>query len=631
MSSGFQKPITIKEAIDKISSRQYLLPAIQRKFIWTSKQVEMLFDSIMQGYPINSLMLWRISDGEIKKTYKFYSFLMNYREFFGENNEFFSTNGGPDFEAVIDGQQRLTSLYVGLRGSYAYKLPRKWLKDSEECLPVRKLYLNLSAPVRKEHDNQKYYDFRFLTRAEVKNLNKGSLDEGENATNWSEENLDKSKTDGNDKELDEKREEMNVENEKKSMKGAGEFWFEVNEILSLDSTKKVSEFLDEHNLKENDFAYETLTKLYEKIHKEELLNYYLQEEQDFDKVLDIFVRTNSGGTPLTFSDLLMSVATANWSGRDAREEVEKLVKEIHLIGTPSFVVDKDFVLKTCLVLLSENVRFQLKNFTEEQVRRFETEWDGIRESILAAFRLFQRLGFNDQTFRAKNAAIPVIYYIYNNKLAGEIASPIYRDEENRRNIGRWLTMTFMKSIFGGQTDRILVTMRKVLRENPGETFPIREMMEAFATDSTRNYHFDDKFIEGLLEAEKGSNDAFYVLRLIYPGLDYANQEVHQDHLHPAAVFLHEERLREAVPERSLKFARERRNWNSVGNLQLLNGQMNESKNDRPLEEWVLEQRRMGREVDLLVPEGTSLKIEDFEEFVRVRRQAIGEKLKGLVE
>lgn len=50
MSSGFQNPITIKDAIDKIHSRQFLLPAIQRKFTWSSSQIEMLFDSILRGY-----------------------------------------------------------------------------------------------------------------------------------------------------------------------------------------------------------------------------------------------------------------------------------------------------------------------------------------------------------------------------------------------------------------------------------------------------------------------------------------------------------------------------------------------------------------------------------------------------
>ncbi len=162
MSSGFQNPITIKDAIDKIHSRQFLLPAIQRKFTWSSSQIEMLFDSILRGYPINSFMLWKISDSEIKSGYKFYEFITSYREFFAENNKDIDTKGVPDFEAVIDGQQRLTSLYIGLRGTYAYKMPRKWWKDTEECIPTRRLYLNLGAPVKQQYHNQTPSYFLFI-------------------------------------------------------------------------------------------------------------------------------------------------------------------------------------------------------------------------------------------------------------------------------------------------------------------------------------------------------------------------------------------------------------------------------------------------------------------------------------
>ncbi len=114
MSSGFKEPITIKDALDKIYRREFLLPAIQRKFTWSSNQIEMLFDSILRGYPINSFMLWKISDTNIKSDYKFYEFITTYREFFDENNKDIDTKGVPDFEAIIDGQQRLTSLHIGL-------------------------------------------------------------------------------------------------------------------------------------------------------------------------------------------------------------------------------------------------------------------------------------------------------------------------------------------------------------------------------------------------------------------------------------------------------------------------------------------------------------------------------------
>lgn len=582
MSSGFQNPITIKDAIDKIHNRQYLLPAIQREFTWSSNQIEMLFDSILRGYPINSFMMWKISDNEIKSGYKFYEFLTEYREFFAENNKDIDTKGVPDFEAVIDGQQRLTSLYIGLRGSYAYKMPRKWWKDTEECLPTRKLYLNLGAPVKQQYDNQKAYDFRFLS--------KDDLDKFQKAQD-------------------------------------GSIWFEVRQILDLDSITKVMRYLLENDLAENDYANGTLSLLYSTVHEKRLINYYLQEEQEPDKVLDIFIRTNSGGTPLSFSDLLMSIASANWKNLDAKKEIDRVVTEIYGIGRPGFLIDKDFVLKTCLVLFVDNIKFQLKNFTFENVQLFETNWDKIKKSIVAAFTLFEKLGFNNSTFRAKNAAIPVIYYIYYNNLSDSIIKATY-DKDDRIAITKWLTLTFIKSIFGGQTDSVLVSMRKVLKDTIGKKFPAKELMDAFKNDPARNYSFDDEFLDGLLEAQKDSSDAFYILHLLYPDLDYYNQDFHQDHLHPATIFSSADKLEASILEKDREFAADTRNWNSIANLQLLNGSMNASKNDTPLAEWVAKENIDKK--SLYVNDTTSLDIKDFKAFITERRAILKNYLKNIV-
>ena len=71
--------ITIYEALENIVGNKFILPAIQRKFVWKSEQIEALFDSIMRGYPINTFMFWEIKDNTIKNNYKFYGFLLNYR------------------------------------------------------------------------------------------------------------------------------------------------------------------------------------------------------------------------------------------------------------------------------------------------------------------------------------------------------------------------------------------------------------------------------------------------------------------------------------------------------------------------------------------------------------------------
>lgn len=79
-------PMTIKEAMEKIASNKFVLPAIQRQFVWRPEQIEMLFDSIIRNYPINSFMLWQITDPNIQQNYKFYSFICNYIDKFAEDN-----------------------------------------------------------------------------------------------------------------------------------------------------------------------------------------------------------------------------------------------------------------------------------------------------------------------------------------------------------------------------------------------------------------------------------------------------------------------------------------------------------------------------------------------------------------
>ncbi|MFC2354532.1 MAG: DUF262 domain-containing protein, partial [Capnocytophaga ochracea] len=137
--SGFQPAITISQIIERISNNDFLLPAFQREFVWSAKQIEDLFNSIMKGYPINSMLFWKVRE-KTKGDFKFYKFLDTYREWFKTHNEHIQTDRKNDFWAILDGQQRLTSLYIGLCGSYAYKEYRKkWIND-ESALPTRLLY-----------------------------------------------------------------------------------------------------------------------------------------------------------------------------------------------------------------------------------------------------------------------------------------------------------------------------------------------------------------------------------------------------------------------------------------------------------------------------------------------------------
>ncbi len=236
---AFQTPITIKEAIKNIHEKKYLMPAIQREVVWNTGQIERLFDSLMRDYPVGSFLFWMVKKKHTGN-YQFYEFVRDYHERDNPHNAKANVSGQDDIIGILDGQQRLTSLYVGLRGSFAYKEPRKrW--ENPQAFPRRRLYLNLLGPSTDE-SRDLLYDFQFLTEKEV------------------------------------------------SESAADSYWFQVGDILDLTSQFQVNTFLINAGLMKKDekvarFANGTLFKLWSVVHESRVINYFLEEDERLDKVL----------------------------------------------------------------------------------------------------------------------------------------------------------------------------------------------------------------------------------------------------------------------------------------------------------------------------------------------------------
>ena len=581
---SFQTPITIAQAIDNIENNRYLLPSIQRDFVWSHKKIEWLFDSIMRDFPISSFLFWRV-EGDTKNQFKFYSFLKEYREYFKTHNEEFNTDGKSEFTAVLDGQQRLTSLYIGLKGSYAYKKQRVRKVDTEQNIPTRQLYLNILEPL-KDNDEGETYEFKFLTK-----------------------------------------EQYSKEPTK---------WFRVGKIMELANNFKFNKYLDENNLKENEFTYETLSILHENIFMKQSINYFLETEQNIDKALNIFIRINSGGEPLSFSDLLMSIAIANWKEKDAKKEITKLIDEVRDRG---FFISKDFVLKTFLYLHSKDIKFRVSNFSAENAKEFEAKWEEIRSAIIMAFDTVRSFGYVESTLTSKNAMLPIIYYIYHRKVYTDFSSrKAY--EQDRSLIRTWLNIALLKRIFGNQADNILNTIRTEFTDDVSTT-PIEATIVEFPKEqiinrlkgTTKDMNMDNDYIENLLISQKDENITFSILALLYPNLDYKNSNFHKDHLHPVSWFKKENLNENNISEDKHEFYLNVDNHNSILNLQMLDANENQSKQDRGLKEWVQEEaKKQNISIEKfcenhLIP--NVLEFENFEEFIDKRRALLTSKLKEI--
>ena len=161
---SFQTPRSIEEMLTAIHKREYLMPAIQREFVWDVGQITKLVDSLMRGYPVGSFLLWDVKP-DTAKSYTFYEFLTNYHERDNPYADKATVPAGNGTTAVLDGQQRLTSLNIALYGSIAEKKKYAWW-NSADAFPVKRLYLNLVDDPDEEELGLKY-DLRFLTDKEA--------------------------------------------------------------------------------------------------------------------------------------------------------------------------------------------------------------------------------------------------------------------------------------------------------------------------------------------------------------------------------------------------------------------------------------------------------------------------------
>jgi hypothetical protein len=577
---SFQTPVSVATVLDRIHNRSYVLPAIQREFVWSVDQIRRLFDSLMRGYPIGSFLFWQVSD-TVATRFRFYDFLADYHE---RNHPYaapLTVPAGQGVTAILDGQQRLTSLNVGLYGSHAERQPRKWASNPD-AYPKKRLYLDLTALEPSDDELGITYGLRFLTETEAR--------PGE---------------------------------------GRPDKWYRVADIMALpDSGPAMHAEIQRRGLATDPDAFAILYSLYKAVRETPTINFYLEEDQDPDKVLDIFVRVNSAGTPLSYSDLLLSMATNQWSELDAREEVRSLVAELN---GERFEFTKDLVLKAGLVLLDiSDVAFKVSNFTQQNMALMEKRWVELRSSMLAARNLLANFGFAAQTLAANSVLTPLAYYFHHRGLDDTYvkASAHAKDREAVRS---WVTRSLMKrGIWGSGLDTLLSRLREVLRQSDG-SFPTLQL-EAAMTTLGKSLRFDDAEIDELLDSRYGRPRTFATLAMLYPGLDLT-QAFHIDHVFPRSRFTKTRLIRAGVsPERVDEFIAA---VDTLPNLQLLPGIPNVEKQATLPHDWLFGPHFVSPEARDAYTERNDLAelptdIADFLDFHSARRHRMAERLRGIL-
>lgn len=536
------------------------LPNIQRPFVWSEEQIEKLFDSIMREYPISTLLVWRT-----REKVKHRKFIADWKDSLKVSDAYVMENADAK-GMVLDGQQRLQSLIIGLAGSYNGK----------------ELHFDVLSGAKASPEDIRYR-FRFLPAASaqwpwvkfkdvLKDMSRG------------------------------RKLAMEVAQDVCAAGPAG---------LSDDDAKRVQkniaraqhEFISDENI-----SYQLLDGVDDP-------DAYTTED-----VVEIFIRANSGGTKLGKSDLLFSLLASEWALAD--EEMEELLEELNRTG---YGFDRDFVLKSCLVMLGQGAKYEVTKFRKPEVREaFVKNWTELSDAIKAVRDFLHGKTFlkSDKAVPSYLGLIPLIYLRYT-----------YPDQWNATT-GRedYVLRTMLTGAFSGTPDNLIDRCVKSIDER--KAFELDEIFHIIRSDG-RSLEVTPETIIG---TRYGKPQSHLIFNLWYRTFDYEpaleDNLPQQDHIFPQSFLNSQKELNpQTGRSRKMYWADEQ---HQIANLALLTAKENgfQGKSGELPETWIPKQIKddSGFLDRHLIPKDPELwKSANFRKFIEARKALILERFKPYLQ
>ena len=406
--------MTIFDAMTGINEGRFVIPAFQRNFVWNINQIEKLWDSILIGFPISTFLFWRINNQNIPENTKFRRFPSVYH--FNDKRESKQKIYDPtrmDFDymdtAVLDGQQRLTALYLSLYGDILmYNKNARNDNNATICELLIELDKTKLEDVYDE-DNASYNTKRYGITITKKIGTKS-------ATQFKIRDI------LSDKFKDDATRETAIEN--------------AVSAVSVDS---------------KEYAKNILRQLYSKIYIEKIIRYLDIADTKQEDALEMFVRFNSAGKPLKKHEITMAVLEAYWPG--CKEEFDSvLVGEYGGFGY-------DFIIRTALMVFSTDVT--KTNIDPQTATSLKRDWEQLKAALNKVQDLLKDLNINVGRFVSGwNILLPVIYAVYRNRLN-------QTDENAQKGILTYIVRAVLFKYFSFGTTAKLSKLKGCLNDHEG--------------------------------------------------------------------------------------------------------------------------------------------------------------------
>jgi hypothetical protein len=377
-------------------------------------------------------------------------------------------------------------------------------------------------------------------------------------------------------------------------------------------------------------ANKLVGRLHSRIHTFKLVNYYEEKSDVEDKVVEIFIRANTGGKKLEYSDILLSKATAKWKTLNAREEIQKFTDAINKIGT-GYDLEKDFVLKGCLYLTEDftkklpiqylPIQYKVKNFTRQNLELIENNWDNIKTNIDTTIQLMSKFGFSNKNITAAMALLPIAFYLMKLSKKNFVASSHADDVKNQNVIQKWIALSLLKNAFGGSSDTKLKNLRDtLLAQQSFSQFPFDDLNKKLGIESK----FSPDELDNLLNYQYKSKYSYLTLSLLYPDRDWKDNLYHEDHIYPKSEFTTAKLKARGYNQQ--KVTDHQRKFNTIINLQLLTDSENREKNSQDFASWITT-RDDNFKKRHTIPGIDTYSFDKFLFFIQERQKLIVDKLK----
>lgn len=569
------KDITIFDALKNIQKRKYILPAFQRQYVWNLAQVEKLWDSILIGYPISSFLFWHLDKSNYSSEARFCDFLSSVAFKSGKhepaNNKF--ELSGIDVEytdtAVLDGQQRLTSLFISLFGEVMIR--QKWAQSNAKASPAF-LYLELDKENLdfyddgedfSEHDheyNVKKYGFAFTSKTPT-------------PTQLKIRTLITDSRFGN-------------KNER---------------------AQAITEALNNRPVQDKEYAFNIIDKLAQKIYDEPIIRYTELFGVKQSDALEIFVRFNSGGKTLRRSEITMSILEAYWP--DAKSHFNKALSGVYRDFST------DFIIRSALMLYSGDVKGEIDGRIARVLR---DNWVTFVQTMHNLASLLDSMNIKISHYcNSWNILIPIFCSVYYN--------PEY--EKTALAIKTYLVRASLFDYFKNGTTAKLQQMKKFLVSN---NFVMDAEGLSYAVPALR---VSDAKIEEILDSEKGSRiagEVLYFLGLDWIN-QKTNIKYDQDHMHPAEGFnkmcpngvnpkdwMRWQQEYNKLPNLQYLSAGDNRSKNQTSLYEYYHNELDSQRQQELIQQG-------------MIPEGVSLELRDFGDFYEKRKDLLRYKLRELLK